>query len=69
LVAGRAMLGDCRRFLYQIAKEFSSALKERRSESRHDVLTCPSSTRVGYVGDGMFHQHRATLRGAGHAGV
>ena len=36
---------------------------------RHDVLTCPSSTLVGYVEDGLFHQHRATLRGAGHEQV
>jgi hypothetical protein len=36
---------------------------------RHHVLTCPSSTLVGYVEDGMFHQYRATLRGAGHEQV
>jgi hypothetical protein len=36
---------------------------------RHHVLTCPSSTLVGYVGDGNIHRHRATLRRAGHERV
>ena len=34
--------------------------------TRHNDLTCPSSTHVGYVEDGKSHQHRATLRRAGH---
>jgi hypothetical protein len=40
-----------------------------KAQDRHDVLTCPSSTFVGYVGDGIFHQHRATLRRAGRERV
>jgi hypothetical protein len=37
--------------------------------TRHHVLTCPSSTRVGYAGDGIIHPPRATLRRAGHERV
>jgi len=48
------------------AQEIPSLASKR---VRHHVLTCPSSTLVGYVGDGIFHQHRATLRGAGHERV